>query len=144
MRVSRVILAVLSALAVIGGAMMTLMIILYFGPADEYVSELYEWGGWGLFAGAAALGVYVGGKVPAHLVIRILVGVPVGLGGLVASLVIGSVLSLVGDPGGERGTLADCIPGFLWLVVGAYVGWRALTDRSWPTSRTKWGNEIDF
>jgi hypothetical protein len=141
---SRVILAVLSALAVIGGAMMTLMIILYFGPTDEYVSALNEWGGWGIWAGAAALGVFVGGAVRAHLGVRILVGFVVGIVGFIASLVIGFLFSFIGDPGGERGTLADGIPGFLWLVAGGYLGWRALTGRSWPSDRNTWGNEVDF
>ncbi|RKT54286.1 hypothetical protein [Saccharothrix australiensis] len=131
--VGRVVLVVCGVLAVVGGAMLTLMVVLYFG-ADDYVPELNEIGGWGIIAGMCGLAIHVAGVVRAHVVLRVVAGVGAAVAGIVAATVVATVVSLAGDRGGERGTLEDGANGFLWLLAGAYFVWRAATGR-WPARR---------
>ncbi|TMR03759.1 hypothetical protein ETD86_53790 [Nonomuraea turkmeniaca] len=131
--VSRVVLGICAALAVVGGAALVVMVVVYFG-ADQYVPEL-QVGGWGTLAGMCGLGVYVGGAFRAHLVARIGLGLGLAGAGYVASTIVASLVSLMADRGGPRGTLEDGTIGFIWVLAGAFLAWRAATGR-WPVEQT--------
>jgi hypothetical protein len=127
--VSRLLLAICAAPAVVGGAALVVMVIVYFG-ADRYVPE-FQVGGYGILTGMVGLGVYVGGMVRAHLVLRILAGIGAALASSLVTVVVASLVSLTADPGGPRGNLEEGTAGAVWLLVGAYLGWRAAAGR-WP------------
>lgn len=131
--VSRVVLGVCAVLAVVGGAALVVMVVVYFG-ADQYVPELTEFGGWGIIAGMCALAVYAGGAFRAHLGLRI--GAGLGLAGVayMVSMIIAFLVSLTADPGGQRGNLEDGTAGFIWLLAGVYFAWRATTGQ-WPVAQ---------
>lgn len=130
--VSRVVLGVCAALAVVGGAALVVMALVYFG-ADQYVPEL-QFGGWGILAGMCALAIYAGGVFRAHVIARIALGLALAGAALPVSMSIASLGSLMADPGGPRGNLRDGIWGFIWLLAGAYVGWRTATGQ-WPVAQ---------
>ncbi|WP_433260731.1 hypothetical protein ACQPZF_24905 [Actinosynnema sp. CS-041913] len=133
--VSRVALGVCAVLAIVGGALLTLMVVLYF-TADEYVPALNEIGGWGILAGMCGLAIYVAGVIRANIALR--VGAGLGLAGVafVVSMIIAVVVSLAGDRGGERGTLEDGTAGFVWLLAGVFFARTAAAGR-WPVVRKR-------
>lgn len=133
--VARVALGFFAVLAIIGGAMLTAMVVNYFWGSG-YVPELNEIGGWGTLAGAVALGVYAGGLVEQHPVIRVLVGVLVGVVGFGVSATMAMLVSLTADRGGPRGNLEDGSLGFIWMVAGVFFVWVAVKAR-WPVSATR-------
>ncbi|MGP4019895.1 hypothetical protein [Saccharopolyspora sp. 5N708] len=131
--VGRVVLGVLAALAVIGGAMLVVMVVVYFG-ASEYLSELNEFGGWGILAGMLALGVYVAGAFRAPLLMRIGAGLGLAGAGYAATMIVAYLVSLTADRGGPRGNLEDGTAGFIWLLAGAYFVWCLVKGR-WPVEQ---------
>lgn len=141
--ISRVVLGVLAALAVIGGAMLAIMVIAYFSPVDEYLWILNEVGGWSYWASFFAIWVYVAGAFRAHIALRIAAGFFAALGAMGVAVVFASVISLLGDPGGERGTLQDGVPGFIWLILGLLFGWLILSRR-WPYPQHAPEGELDL
>jgi len=128
--VSRVVLGICAALAVVGGAMLVVMVVVYFG-ASEYLPELSEFGGWGTIAGMCGLAVYVGGAFRANLTMRVGAGLGLASAGYAVSMIIADLVSLLADRGGPRGNLEDGTLGFIWLLAGAYFAWRAASGR-WP------------
>ncbi|CAM00831.1 hypothetical protein A8924_1908 [Saccharopolyspora erythraea NRRL 2338] len=128
--VSRVVLGVLSALTIIGGAALVVMVVVYFGTS-EYVPELTEFGGWGTITGMFALALYVAGAFHGPLPGRIGAGIGLAGAGYFASTIIAALVSLPAHRGGPQGNLEDGTLGFLWLVAGAFFAWRAATGR-WP------------
>jgi hypothetical protein len=130
---SRVMLGVFAALAVVGGGMLVVMVVVYFG-ASEYVPELTEFGGWGILAGMCALAVYAGGAFQAPLALRIGAGLGLAGAAYIVSALIASLVSLTADRGGPRGNLEDGTAGFIWLVAGAYFIWRIVAAR-WPVAQ---------
>jgi hypothetical protein len=133
--VAKVALGLFAALAIIGGAMLTVMVAIYFG-ANEYVPELNHIGGWGILAGAVALGVYVGGVIPAHPAVRALIGVVAGFLGLGVTSIVATVVSLTAHRGGPRGNLEDGSHGFIWMVAGLFFVW-ALAKSRWPVRNAR-------
>ncbi|HUQ55117.1 hypothetical protein [Lentzea sp.] len=133
--VARVALGLFGVLAVIGGAMLTAMVVNYFWGSG-YVPELDEIGGWGTLAGAVALGIYVGGVVKAHPGYRVLGGVLAGVVGFGVTSNIATLVSLTAGRGGPRGNLEDGSLGFIWMVAGVFFVWVALKGR-WPVSATR-------
>ncbi|GAB3461940.1 hypothetical protein GCM10027570_48020 [Streptomonospora sediminis] len=129
---SRVVLGVCSAFSVAGGAALVAMVIRYFG-ANDYVPVLTDFGWWGILAGMCAFAVYVGGAFRANLLLRVGAGLGLAGGAYAVSAVIAFIVSFLGDPGGERGNLADGTTGFLWLAAGAYFLWQSVSGR-WPVS----------
>lgn len=131
--VARVALGLFAALAIIGGAMLTAMVAIYFW-GDDFVPVLHEYGGWGILAGAAGLGVYVGGVIPAHPAIRALVGAGAAAVGLGVTSVVSMLVSLTADRGGPRGNLEDGSHGIIWMIAGlCFVG--VLATPRWPVRR---------
>ena len=131
--VARVALGLFAVLAIIGGAMLTAMVAIYFW-GDEYVPELNHIGGWGILAGAVALGVYVGGVIPAHPAVRVLVGAIAGFLGLGVTSIAATLVSLTAHRGGPRGTLEDGSLGFIWMVAGLIFVW-VLAKSRWPVPK---------
>lgn len=130
--VARVVLGVCGVAAVLGGVPLVVMIYFYFGPG-RYVPELLV-GQYGIVAVLAGLGLYVGGVLRIPVVARLLVGLMAAGGGVVVLVVFAAMVSFLGDPGGERGTLEDASPGIVCVVAGAWFVWRAIAGR-WPLSQ---------
>jgi hypothetical protein len=130
--VSRVVLGVCAALAVVGGAVLVVMVVVYFG-ANRYVPELGV-GAWGIVAGICALGIYVGGAFRASFIARVGAGLGLAAAALPVTWFIATLVSLLADRGGSRGTLEEGAAGFVWFVAGAYLVWRAATGR-WPVEQ---------
>ncbi|MBN6033631.1 hypothetical protein [Amycolatopsis sp. 195334CR] len=134
-KLGRVVLGVLSAIAVLGGGALVVMVIVYFGlfGASEYRPELTEFGGWAIIAGPLALAVYTAGALDAPPAIRVSAAIGLMFAAFFATLLISYVVSLTADRGGPRGNLEDGTAGLLWLLAGAYFLWR-LAARRWPVS----------
>lgn len=132
--VSRVVLGLCAAFAIAGNAALVSMVILYFRD-NQYVPELNEFGGWGVLVGACALAIYTGGAFRANLRIRVGAGLSAAAVAYLASTIIAFFVSLTADPGGQRGTLEDGTPGFIWLLASAYFAWEAVTARWWPVAQ---------
>lgn len=130
---AKIALGLFAALAVIGGAMMTVMVAIYF-LGNEYVPELNHIGGWGILAGAVAAGIYFGGLVPTHPVVRVLIGAVTAALALSFTSMVAFVVSLAADRGGPRGNLEDGSHGFFWLVAGLFLLWVVAKTR-WPLPR---------
>lgn len=128
---ARVVLGVSGVCAVLGGVPLVVMIYLYFGPG-HYVPELLV-GQYGIVAALAGLGLYVGGALRIPVVARVLVGLMAAGAGSVALVVFAAMVSFLGDPGGERGTLNDAAPGIVCVLAGAWYVWRAVVGR-WPAT----------
>ncbi|MGA8117560.1 MAG: hypothetical protein WCA46_28315 [Actinocatenispora sp.] len=128
----RVVLAVCAVLAMVGGAALTVMAIVYFA-GDQYLDQLND-GGDGILAGLVGLLVYVAGAFRAHIAARIAAGIGAAIGALIATSVISFVLSLAADRGGPQGNLQDGISGAIWLLVGGFFVWRLITRR-WPVAQ---------
>ncbi|GAA4207833.1 hypothetical protein [Actinocatenispora rupis] len=134
--VVRAVLGVCGACALVGGAVLLWMIWLYFGE-NRYAPEL-EIGQFGIVALMLGAGLYVAGALQIPVVGRVLVGLMVAGAASVVLVLFAAAVSLVGDPGGERGTLNDCAAGFLCVPAGAYLVWRAVAGR-WPATRRSTG-----
>lgn len=130
--VSRVMLGICSAIAMVGGALLVVKAAVYFG-ADHYLSALAGIVDL-LFAGVAALGLYAGGAIRTNVAARIAAGVGIAFAGFVVSSIAAAVLSLVAHRGGPQGNLEDGILGFIWFVACAFFVW-SLATRRWPAVR---------
>jgi hypothetical protein len=127
--VSRLVLGICAATAVVGGAGLVVMVIVYFF-ASTYVPE-FQVGGYGILVGMVGLAIYVGGAFGAHIVGRIAAGIGLALAAAVATVIIATLVSLTADPGGPRGNLEEGTAGGVWFLVGGYLAWRAASGR-WP------------
>ncbi|MFJ6671988.1 hypothetical protein ACIQMJ_12845 [Actinosynnema sp. NPDC091369] len=109
------------------------MVVAYFG-LDEYVPELNEVGWFGALSGMCALLVFAAGAFRANVLVRI--GAALVLASVTHTVitVVATLVSLIGDRGGERGTLEDGAVGFLWLVVAVVLLWRVVAGK-WPATR---------
>ncbi|MEQ7006524.1 hypothetical protein ABN028_09985 [Actinopolymorpha sp. B17G11] len=132
--VSRVLLGICAATAVVGGAALVVMVIVYFA-ANTYVPELQE-GGYGILAGILGFGIYVGGAFRGHIVARIAAGIGLALASSLLTVIVAYLISLTVDPGGERGNLEEGTAGAIWLLMGAYFAWRVFTCR-WPVRQKR-------
>ena len=131
--VGRLLVVVCALVGVVGGAMLTVQTIVYFA-ASEYVPSL-SLGENLTLVGVVGFGIFCGGLLRIHPVGRVASGVGLALAGFVATVIVAFVVSLAGDPGGERGNLESGTIGFVWLVVGLVEIWRVVTRR-WPSLRT--------
>jgi hypothetical protein len=132
--ISRLLLGICAAAAIVGGGALVVMVIAYFA-ADTYLHQLQQ-GGNGILAGMLGLAIYVGGAFRAHLVGRIATGIGVALASALLTVALASLVSLLGDPGGERGNLEDGTAGGIWFLMGAYFVWQ-LSTRRWPVSQKR-------
>lgn len=128
--IGRVVLGICAVLAVLGGMAHVAMIVVRFG-ADEFVPELNEIGWFGALAGMCALAIFVGGAFRANLALRIVVALVLAVFTSTVFGIIATIISMMGDRGGERGTLEDGAVGSQWLLVAAFVLWRVVAGR-WP------------
>lgn len=136
---AKVLLGTCGVLAVIGGALLVVQVVMYFA-ADRYVPELGEVGGWGTLAGAVGLGIYIYGMFRANVVARIGAGLGFAGAGYLVTMIVASVVSLAADPGGQRGNLEEGAMGAIWLLAGGYFVLCAAM-RIWPVRQQRDANE---
>lgn len=133
-QVSRLLLGICAAVAVIGGGLLVVQVVVYFA-ASQYVPEL-EVGGYGTLVGAVGLAIYAGGAFRAHVAARIAAGIGLAFFGYAGSVVIAGIISLTADRGGPRGNLEDGTLGAIWLLAGVFFAWRTAMG-GWPVSRRR-------
>ena len=139
--VKRAVLGFLSALTTVGGALVLVESITYFGLGGVHgngrdAPELSDVGIWGVLAGMVAVLIFVAGALPIPIARRIAVG------GVVAGssrYVTEGIASLVAEAvdvtaGSNEAHLEDGVVGGIWCLAGAFIVWSVVSGR-WPLAQ---------
>jgi hypothetical protein len=140
MTAGRAVLGVLAGLTTVGGALVVVETITYFGVGGVYgpgAPKLSDVGGWGFVTGIFAVLIYVVGALLLPLAMRIFIGCMFAVASYSLSEGIASLAPEVIDvvAGSEEVRLEDGVLGGIWFLAGAFIVWRVVSGR-WPVAQT--------